>query len=88
MEELITIRYMLNRIEGQIEVLNQRKEIERKARVLSDEDEANGKGYTFWRRTKELGYDKLGSASKQDIKDTLRLIRKISLELEKRIDKI
>lgn len=84
MNEVQMMKFLFERIEGKVNRLIEIEELTKKAEELADEDEKNGKKYTLWVRKEELGIAKAGS-SRSEVKDSLKLLRKISLELEKRL---
>lgn len=57
----------------------------RKAKELSIEDEENGKKYTIWERARELDCSN-APRTKGKIKETLKIVRRLSLELEKEME--
>lgn len=83
MEELNVVKFLINRVDLNIEALN---EYNRKCEIaskLTEEDEKNGIKHTFWSRRKEVGCE--DPCCKAEIKDTLKLIRKLTIDIEKKL---
>lgn len=84
MEELKVIKFLLSRVENKIKEREEYLVNLKKADELAKQDEENGKKHTYWERKRELGCIS-DPCSKAEVKDTLRLIRKLTMDMDKKL---
>lgn len=84
MKDLDVVKYLLARVENNIGKLDEYKNKNIQVRKQVEDDKKQGLKDTRWKRERELECD--DPCCKSEIKDTLRLIRKITLDIERKIE--
>lgn len=78
------IDFMVKRIKDKVKIAERKRALKNKATEQAKEDEKQGKQHTYYNRAKALGVYEM-DVNKTEIKDTLKMIRKLTLEIEKEL---
>lgn len=84
MNKIDVIDFMVKRIKNKVEIVENKRKLENKATEQALEDEKQGKKCTYYDRAKALGIYEM-DVNKAEIKDSLKMIRKLTLEIEREL---